>query len=554
MGGAGVSAANTERAVLGVILGDVAGQLAGAMAAGVRAEWFADADLGVFWRALESVWKRGKAGQADAISVVEEAERVNAALPERDRSDANFSNLASELLASEAMGDSAALHIANLRDAYLKRRFRAAIKTAEKSFARNSAEEAGAEMRRALDDVLSDAVAEKKISARALCREILAESRAAHERRIVQKDLTWTPGLKMPWERLTRIYNGLRPGLHVIAARPSVGKTAFVVNLIRFWCDHGVHVALNSLDMPRVEMMRRFVAELSRVSLSKALFSPTQTDLTAMGAAGEKIGVWPIALSEIRDIDDFRTYCMVEKAAGRLDVVVCDYLQLFHARALGREDAVEYARVSYVSDTLKRLANELNVPVVALCQLNRESAKADQQGREPGLADLRGSGSIEQDAFTVLLLHRDAAVVDAWKKSGAPRAFFPGGMENTAQIYGADDLDAVWAILCKSQNGATGKYPFVVRKRYFAWMLGDYEASPIENTVGHGATERTTYDNTPHFLRVHSDWRHDAYEAELRRNGALIEDSPPVKASVLPLDPEPAAVDPYDPYPFDEED
>ena len=79
---------------------------------------------------------------------------------------------------------------------------------------------------------------------------------------------------------------------------------------------------------------------------------------------------------------------MAEKAAGRLGVVVVDYLQLMHARALGREDAVEYARVSYVSDTLKRLANELHVPVIALAQLNRESTKPEASGSR-----LRRSGS-----------------------------------------------------------------------------------------------------------------------------------------------------------------
>ena len=539
--------ADTERALMGVVLGDVPAVLPVAMAAGVRDTWFTADPWPVVWRALESIWKRGAADHADAVAVLEEAQRVNASLSAEERAVALSAEVIGDAVSAADVGSAAELHILNLRDAYLKRRFRAALRQSEKTFARLPAEEAGVEMRRALDDVLADAVADKKISSRAVLDQIMAESETAHEKRIVEKDLSWTPGYKMPWPQLTGLLNGLRPGLHVIAARPSVGKTAFLVNLIRFWCESGVNVSLNSLDMPRREMMRRFVVEKSRVSLAKSLFSPTRTDLSAMQRAMDDIAAWPLALTEIRDVDDFRTYCMIERSAGRLGIVCCDYMQLLHARALGREDAVEYARVSYVSDTLKRLANELDVPVVALCQLNRESAKSDQAGREPGLADLRGSGSIEQDAFTVALLHRDMTVVEGWRKNGAPRGFFPGGLDTPAPVYGADDVDAVWWILCKSQNGATGKYPFVPRKRYFAWMLGDSSAAPIEEQTGHGAAAKITYDNTPKFSRIHSDWRHDPLEAELRRNHVLIEPEPEKRQQNLDFSPPPSPDD-EDPF------
>lgn len=295
---------------------------------------------------------------------------------------------------------------------------------------------------------------------------IMAEYEEAYRMRVDRngpRDLTWTPGYKMPWPRLTKMLNGLRAGMHVVAARPSVGKTAYAVNLIRFWCDNGIKVVFNSLDMPRKEAMRRFLTERSRVSLRKACFSPTETDLKALADAREEISKWPLTFVEIRDVDEFKSFCMIEKAAGRLQIVVIDYLQLMHSRRLGREDAVEYARISYVSDAVKSLANELEVPVIALCQLNRESTKSDRAGSMPGLADLRGSGSIEQDAFTVTILHRDQRVVDGWA-STPPRRLIPGGLDPRAQIYGADDLDAVWWILCKAQNGGTGMFPFVPRK------------------------------------------------------------------------------------------
>lgn len=517
--------AKTEAALIGIILADVPGVLPVAMAAGVRASWFRTDPWAVVWLALERAWKSGHADKADAVSIFEAAKKI-AASPDNKMPAANLTaETISDVVGSAEVGGYAEAHIAALKSAHIERRIRETMAANEKLFACTAdAAEVGVAMRRALDDVLADAVASKKLNVRALTDSIVAESETAHQKRIVEKNLDWTPGYRMPWPELTRQLNGLRPGLHVVAARPSVGKTAFAVNLMRFWCEQGVAVALNQLDMPRVEMMRRFIAERARVSLRKALFSPTKTDIEAMRKAADIVTAWPLSITEIRDVDDFRTYCMVEHAAGRLGVVVCDYLQLFHARALGREDAVEYARVSYVSDTLKRLANELGVPVVALCQLNRESAKADQAGREPGLADLRGSGSIEQDAFTVALLHRDKPVVDKWNTPGnEPRELLPGGMDPGAQIYGAEDVDAVWWILCKSQNGATGKYPFVARKKYFCWMLGDYRARPLLQQEGAGATKRTVEDNTPRFMKVHADWRQDPLETALRQNGSLIE-------------------------------
>ena len=523
-----------ERALMGVLLADVPNTLPVAMASGVRESWFADDPWPVVWRALERIWREGKAATADAASVLVLAQKLNAD-PKNETQAARLSaNTLSAAMDSADVGAYAESHIADLRAVHTERRIKAAIAGCSKQMSFCDPAQVCVDLRNALDGILADSVSDKKISARALCDGILAEADMAYQKRIAEKDLSWTPGYRMPWEPLTRLLNGLRPGLHVIAARPSVGKTAFAVNLIRFWCEEcQANVLLNSLDMPRAEMMRRFVCEMSRVSIGKSLFSPTHEDRESMRSASDAICAWPLSITEIRDVDDFRTFCMVEKSAGRLGIVVCDYLGLFHARALGREDAVEYARVSYVSDTLKRLANELEIPVVALCQLNRESTKADQQGREPGLADLRGSGSIEQDAFTVTLLHRDQLVADKWKEPAtAPRQFFPGAMDSDAPIYNGGDIDAIWWILCKSQNGGTGKYPFVSRKKYFCWMLADTSARPLLAETGAGATKRTVADNTPLFSRVHADWRHDEFEKTLRRNGALIELPPEQPAHV----------------------
>lgn len=524
-----------ERGLIGAILLHPAERMAEAIAAGVRAEWFMSDGWSLCWSVLDDAWKRGAIESVSAITMMTDAQAVAARQKERrsavELTPSEFQRAIDE--APFAIDETVRL----LRNCYIERQTKKAVADELKMLEQWADFTDGVlSLREKLDKILNGQIAAKKIAPRAVFAEIMAEYEEAYKMRVDPngpRDLKWTPGLKMPWPKMTEFMNGLRPGLHVVAARPSVGKTAFAVNLMHFWLEKGTPVVFCSLDMATREVLRRYIAEKARVSARKAAFSPTKTDLESMRAAIAEMSDWPLSVVETRDVDDLRTLCMIEKSANRLGVVVVDYLQLMHARALGREDAVEYARVSYVSDTLKRLANELNVPVVALAQLNRESTKQDQQGRLPGLADLRGSGAIEQDAFTVTILHRDAAVVEKWRGLAASRGpdyervarLIPGTLENPQYRYNFDDLDPVWWIFCKAQNGPTGKLPFLVRKKYFTWMLADYEATPSSSVTGYGATQKTVVDNSPCFERVHSDWRHDAIEDVLRLQLALIQDA-----------------------------
>lgn len=516
-----------ERSLIGGLVCSPSRNVPRAIDAGATAAWFSDDAWSLAWSAIESAWKRGEIDGLTPITMLAEARRIAAAPKERRSAEALTSLAISDAIAAAPVDITPTLTL--LRNVDIERRARAAVAESFKTFEEYAdATDVVVDTRMRLDAVLTRVASAKKIPPRAVLDEILAEYRQAHAMRVAEdgpRDLRWVAGFKMPWPKMTLMLNGLRAGLHIIAARPSVGKTSFAVNLMRYWCECGHHVLFCSLDMPRVEVLRRFVAERARVSARKAAFSPTATDLAAMSAAADAVAAWPLSVCETRDVDELRTLCMIERAAERLDILVVDYLQLLHARSLGREDASEYARVSYVSDTLKRLANELHIPVVALAQLNREVAKQDSAGRLPGLSDLRGSGSIEQDAFTVAILHRDDAVVSKWRRGdGLERAsrLIPGTIDNPSYRYNMDDIDPVWWILCKAQNGPTGKLPFVVRKKYFAWMLGDYEAEVVRGTVGYGSTQRETIDSSPKFERVHSDWRHDAIEATLALQLALI--------------------------------
>ena len=517
-----------ERSLIGSILMAPSRQMPDAVSGGVAADWFSDDGWSLMWSALANFWKRGEIDQATPTNVRAEALRLASGAKEHRVAETLTVDALEKAIDAGGLGPIDAT-VRLLRNCALER---AAKKAVADSMSRIETwadyADGIAELRDALDRILGGSFSAKKISPRAVFAEILAEYEEAWHMRVDPngpRNLKWTPGIKMPWPKMTEFLNGLRPGLHVVAARPSVGKTAFAVNLMHFWLETGTPVVFCSLDMATREVLRRYIAEKARVSARKAAFSPTATDLDAMRKAVAAMGDWPLSVVEIHDVDELRTFCMVEKAAGRLGILVVDYLQLMHARALGREDAVEYARISHVSDTLKRIANELQLPVIALAQLNREVTKQEAQGRLPGLADLRGSGSIEQDAYTVTILHRDEPVAAKWRKGEDDRVkrLIPGTSENPSYRYNADDLDPIWWILCKAQNGPTGRLPFVVRKKYFAWMLGDFEATPETSTTGYGATAHAVIDNSPYFHRVHADWRHDPLEAVLRNQLALIE-------------------------------
>lgn len=510
--------AEIEAAFCGALLGSPAEQAAHAMAAGVSADWFTDDTWAVVWMAVEAVWRRGQIDRADAMTVLTEARRVYADEAVREKHPAARLDAAKVTAAMDLPCYDVRQHADDLREAALARRLEAEVRKTLSELADTSPEAAALSLRRRVDALLAGTVESRKVDAARVYGEILDEYRTAHRMRVAAdgpRDLSWCPGFRFPWAPMTAMMNGLEPGLGVIAARPSVGKTLFALNLIRYWCDHGIRVVFNSLDMADRSLLRRFVAERSRVSISKAKFSPTARDLAAMERAAAECAAYPLTLVGIDDVDEFRTFVQVERSAGRCDIVVVDYLGLLHTRQVRAGD--EYATVSYCSDALKSMANRMGLPVIALCQLNRDVAKADA-AREPGLCDLRGSGKIEQDAYWALFLHREESVVNGTWRTAPPSQLCPPGA-TAAAVAG---LDSVFAILCKSQNGALGKLPFVFRKNYLSAHLADWRAKPAKTETGYGATRRTAYDWTPCFSKVCGDWRRDPFEETLAAQGALI--------------------------------
>ncbi|HTT71318.1 MAG TPA: replicative DNA helicase [Anaeromyxobacteraceae bacterium] len=198
---------------------------------------------------------------------------------------------------------------------------------------------------------------------------------------------------------------GLQPGaLIVLAARPSVGKTALALNI-------GTHaavkahkqVAIFSLEMPSEQLAMRILAAEARLDfwrLSQGLLNPSDWD--RIMSHGDRIGASRIWLDDNFMLSpvELRAKCRKIKREGGLDLVVVDYLQLMNAPgAQSREQ-----EIAIISRSLKSLAKELDIPILALSQLNRGVEK--RKGEAPMLSDLRESGAIEQDADVVMFLHR----------------------------------------------------------------------------------------------------------------------------------------------------
>lgn len=212
-----------------------------------------------------------------------------------------------------------------------------------------------------------------------------------------------------PWRSLSDSLTGFRPGaLYVIGARPGVGKTAISIQVALELSKHG-SVAYSSLEMPERELHMRCMASGAQIAHSM-LEKPEPLPAWA----NEKLNAWLAAAPKRIAFDDrgsvtvndIRTHARSVAREGKLAGVVVDYLQLIS----GESGAKRMEVVTEASRQLKLLARDLDVPVIALSQLNRNAeARADKR---PAMSDLRESGAIEQDADVVILLHRDMEATD----------------------------------------------------------------------------------------------------------------------------------------------
>jgi replicative DNA helicase len=192
----------------------------------------------------------------------------------------------------------------------------------------------------------------------------------------------------------------------VLAARPSIGKTAFVLNTAIAAARTGKTVAVFSLEMGRRQLEYRMLSTLSQVALTRLQSGFLgEPDFERMVQAGHEMAELPIFIDDTggQTAWDIRSSCRLLRAEHGLDLVIIDYVQLIPG-TLNRRGATRNEEVTDISRRIKELAKELSVPIILCSQLSRASdARADAR---PRLTDLRESGALEQDADIVAFLHR----------------------------------------------------------------------------------------------------------------------------------------------------
>jgi len=268
------------------------------------------------------------------------------------------------------------------------------------------------------------------------------------------------PGLTTGFYDLDRLLAGLNGGdLVIVAARPSMGKTAFALNLVEnaimsrpAWLGGVAPTALLfSLEMGAVQLVNRMLCSRAQVDAHKlrlgTLSHEDRQDLT--GAADDFSGAkFFIDDNESLTIMGLRSRARRIKKMHGLHLVVVDYLQLL--KAPHAENRLQ--EISQISRSLKALARELNVPVIALAQLSRQVEQRDPP--RPQLSDLRESGSIEQDADVVMMLYR----ADYYSK------------------YRTDENDGkAEVIIAKHRNGPTGDVPLAFRREIMRFQNLTYQ-------------------------------------------------------------------------------
>ncbi|WP_041618910.1 replicative DNA helicase [Spiroplasma taiwanense] len=239
---------------------------------------------------------------------------------------------------------------------------------------------------------------------------------------------------------LDQITNGWQKGDFIIlAARPSMGKTAFALNLAVNAAERQKGVAFFSLEMPREQLVQRILSSISGIDSSSLRNAQglTQEKWSRITAGGEQIKNMNIIIDDSPGINVLQLQSKLRKMKRDFNVEICfiDYLQLISS--ISNKLDSRQNEVAAISRQLKKIARELNMPIICLSQLSRSVEKREE--KTPLMSDLRDSGAIEQDADIIMFLYRDA--------------YYKSKEYNMESDNPTDETDI---IISKHRNGATG--------------------------------------------------------------------------------------------------
>jgi replicative DNA helicase len=287
------------------------------------------------------------------------------------------------------------------------------------------------------------AVTDKKISGgAAVLKDLVSRAYELIERR----EGSHVTGLATGYHELDDLTCGLQDGeMIIVAGRPSMGKTSLALNIAEhIGLVEKIPVAVFSLEMGQQQLAERFLCSVGEVDSQKVRKGMLDTEhYQELVRACSELSEVPIYVDDTSTLTplELRAKARRLKSQHNIRCIIVDYLQLMHVR--GRIESRQQ-EITTISRYIKALARELNIPVVVLSQLNR--APEGREGHQPRMSDLRESGSIEQDADVVMLLHRE----DYYHRGQMD--YEP---DNTAEL-----------IIAKQRNGPTGRVGLIFREKF----------------------------------------------------------------------------------------
>jgi replicative DNA helicase len=258
-------------------------------------------------------------------------------------------------------------------------------------------------------------------------------------------------GLPTGFVELDRMTSGLHPAeMIVIAARPSMGKTALAMNIAEHVAiDIGKAVAVFSLEMSSQQLVQRILCSRAKVDLQRVRNGfLSERDFPNLTAAASQVAAAKMFIDDTPglSVTEMRAKARRLKSQHDIQLIVIDYLQLLRSMSRRAQDNRQL-EISEISAGVKALAKELNLPIIVIAQLNRQPDARAKEGGRPRLSDLRESGSIEQDADLVGLLVRPD--------------YYETDDETKQERAGEAEL-----IIAKQRNGPTGDVPLVFLKQF----------------------------------------------------------------------------------------
>ena len=274
-------------------------------------------------------------------------------------------------------------------------------------------------------------------------------------------------GITTGFEVLDRMSSGLKPGeMFVVAARPSMGKTSLMMNIVEHICiDQERPTMVFSCEMSALQLVQRLLYARAKFAVSQLSrgYTPTKHDLLRVQRASLEIAASKLFIDDTPgiSINELRAKARRKKRDENLQFIAIDYLQLLKSRTKQAENSRE-REIAEISAGIKGLAKELSLPILILAQLNRgpENRTGKSLGM-PRMSDLRESGAIEQDADMVGLLYRTAYYAETPEEKDAE--------EGKAEL-----------VLAKNRNGETGHVPLT----FIADLMRFETGAPVSEMKG----------------------------------------------------------------------